>query len=135
MAYPEQVCVAELFIGDTYEQELDYLKQWLVGRLDWMDANIPGECTPVSSINDINQEVLVLSPNPAKSSFRIRVLNNDLQQFDLRINNANGVLVKAQKAVANGEEIDIVALPAGVYIVSVSNQAGGQYQEKLVISE
>ena len=123
------------FIGDTYEQELDYLKQWLVGRLDWMDANIPGECTPVSSIHDINQEVLVLSPNPAKSSFRIRILSNDLQHFDLRINNVNGVLVKAQKAVTNGEEIDIVALPAGVYIVSVSNLAGGQYQEKLVISE
>ena len=37
--------------------------------------------------------------------------------------------------VANGEEIDIVTLPAGVYIVSVSSLVGGQYQEKLVISE
>ena len=123
------------FIGDTYEQELDYLKQWLVGRLDWMDANIPGECTPVSSIHDINQEVLVLSPNPAQGSFSIGKLNNAHELYDLTISNVNGMVVKTQKEVSYGQEIDIAALPAGIYIVSVSNLVGRQYQEKLVISE
>lgn len=123
------------FIGDSYQEELNYLKEWLIGRLDWMDTNIPGECLPVSSIHYINQKDLVLSPNPAKGSFSIRILNNELQQFDFRINNVNGIVVKAQKAVSYGQDIDIASLPAGVYIVNVSDLMGGQYQEKLVISE
>ncbi len=123
------------FIGDTYQQELDYLRQWLNGRLDWMDANIPGECLPISSIHDINRNDLVLSPNPASGSFSIQILNPVHEHFDLRINNVNGILVKVQKAVSCGQEIDIATLPAGVYIVTVSDLLGGQFQEKLVISE
>ncbi len=123
------------FIGDTYQEEVNYLKQWLTGRLDWMDANIPGECLPISSINDINRTDLVLSPNPTKGSFTIRISNIEQQQFDLRINNVNGIVVKAKRAVSFGEQIDVASLPAGVYIVTVSDHMGGQYQEKLVISE
>lgn len=123
------------YIGDTYQDELNYLKEWLIGRLEWMDANMPGECLPVSSIENINRKDLVLSPNPAKGSFSMRIANVDLQQFDLRINNVNGVLVKEQKAISYVEDIDIALLPAGVYIVTVSDNMGAQYQEKLVISE
>ena len=32
------------FVGDTYEEELDFLRGWVDGRLEWLDANISGEC-------------------------------------------------------------------------------------------
>jgi len=28
------------FVGDTYEEEIDFLKQWLVGRVEWMDEQL-----------------------------------------------------------------------------------------------
>jgi hypothetical protein len=32
------------FIGQTFEEEVDYLKDWIVKRLDWISANIGGSC-------------------------------------------------------------------------------------------
>ena len=32
------------FIGDTYAEEVDYLKNWLETRTAWLDANLPGSC-------------------------------------------------------------------------------------------
>lgn len=34
------------FIGQTYEEELEYMRDWVDDRLAWLDANISGECTP-----------------------------------------------------------------------------------------
>ena len=28
------------FVGQTYQEEIDYLKNWVRGRLAWMDANV-----------------------------------------------------------------------------------------------
>ena len=32
------------FVGDTYEEELDFMRGWIDDRLEWLDANIAGEC-------------------------------------------------------------------------------------------
>ena len=32
------------FVGETHAQEMDYLENWLLSRLDWLDSNIPGRC-------------------------------------------------------------------------------------------
>jgi hypothetical protein len=32
------------FIGDTYEEEVQFLRDWIDGRLAWLDANIEGTC-------------------------------------------------------------------------------------------
>ncbi len=123
------------FIGDTYQEELNYLQQWLIRRLEWMDANIPGECLPVSAIPVVDGQDVVLSPNPATGSVTIRTMNKDVQYFDLRLCHVNGTLVKSIYTVFAGEEIDIAAVPAGVYIVSVTDHMGGLHQEKLIILE
>jgi subtilisin-like proprotein convertase family protein len=123
------------FIGDTYQDELNYLKQWITGRLDWMDANMPGECLPVSSIPAVDPQYMVLSPNPATGSFSILIRNNELQNVDVRISNVNGTVVKTKKSFSTGQQMDISYLAAGIYIVTVTDEIGGLYQEKLVIRE
>ena len=32
------------FIGDTWQEELDYLEEWLLERSQWLDATLPGIC-------------------------------------------------------------------------------------------
>jgi hypothetical protein len=32
------------YVGETWEDELDYLRSWLAERTAWMDANMPGVC-------------------------------------------------------------------------------------------
>jgi len=49
------------FVGETYQEEVEFLKEWLTERLTWMDANIregtfvrgeSGAYAPVASEDD-----------------------------------------------------------------------------------
>lgn len=33
-----------IFIGQTYQEEIEYLKQWTLNRLQWLDENFPAYC-------------------------------------------------------------------------------------------
>lgn len=74
------------FMGQTYAEEVDFLKRWLVRRLAWMDANFLGEIRRVSDIpldklTEVKEPIAVLPPsfqldqnypNPFNSSTTIR---------------------------------------------------------------
>ena len=32
------------YVGETWDEELDYLRSWLLERTAWLDANLPGSC-------------------------------------------------------------------------------------------
>jgi len=44
------------FIGNTYEEEITYLKTWTTARLNWMDANMIGNCIMVLKIISLGME-------------------------------------------------------------------------------
>ena len=35
-----------VFIGQTYEEEVQWLREWIMARLAWLDDNIEGTCVP-----------------------------------------------------------------------------------------
>lgn len=39
-------------VATTYAAELDTLKGWITRRLAWLDANMPGLCTPIAGLAD-----------------------------------------------------------------------------------
>ncbi|MBK9104428.1 MAG: CotH kinase family protein [Saprospiraceae bacterium] len=121
------------FIGATYEEEINYMKEWMAGRLEWMDANIPGECLPVSSVDETTSSGITLVPNPAVKSFVIRTTQSELTSADINIISAGGQIVRTIESVIPDTEIDIAALPSGVYIVMINTQRGITVQQKLVI--
>lgn len=55
------------FVGDTYREDVDYLKDWITRRVQWMDANIMvAETVSGSTGNDI-----LVFPNPVRSRFSL----------------------------------------------------------------
>lgn len=55
------------FIGQTYAEELNYLKDWLNLRMLWMEAKIPGQPSSVDENNGFAPEDFMLEqnyPNP-----------------------------------------------------------------------
>ena len=32
------------FVGQTWQEELDWMESWLLQRVEWMDANLYGSC-------------------------------------------------------------------------------------------
>lgn len=105
------------FIGQTYQEEIDYMKSWVVGRLNWMDNNMFGSC-PNLGLNDNLKEEIVFYPNPSNSVIKIRGL---AQSDMLRITDIFGRLIMEQP-VNNQVQIDVSGYDYGLYIFELKQQ-------------
>lgn len=115
------------FVGQTYEEEIDYLKNWLVGRLNWLDQNMVGG--PSSVEEEFSPAGFSLEqnfPNPFNPVTTIKfVVPNEvrnvvtLKVYDL-LGNEVATLVNEEKS-------------AGIYNVNfnASNLSSGIYYYKL----
>ncbi len=90
-------------IATTYNAEIDTLKNWINLRLQWLDANLPGNCYPdVTKIQDITKKNhLQYFPNPA----------HDVIHFD-GFFESKGKLVLRIFDVA-GKEVEVISLSSG----------------------
>lgn len=82
------------YIGNTYVEEITYLKFWVQNRLNWMDQNLPtgsGDCTFLSTAEQEFPELRVF-PNPSKGSFYIEFAAYS-NQAEVSVMDVNGRLV------------------------------------------
>lgn len=117
------------FIGQTYADEINFLKKWLLDRLAWMDADLAGDCELlVTAIQSEQGTGLKIYPNPFDQSFTITMNTvpgvNKIQILDLLgrevfTDNFSGTEYQWQGNSKNGNE-----MPSGVYLVNVYNNAG-----------
>ena len=59
------------FVGNTYQQEIDFMKSWISGRIDWMDQQI-NLITSADEISFANAWETFAFPNPFSHSLSIR---------------------------------------------------------------
>lgn len=106
------------FVGDTYLSEVDYLRQWLSDRLQWMDQAFGIE------LSTDNGELvsLAISPNPVTDYLTIDFPSN-VQQLDVVITSPTGAKV-LQHTIRQGDQINVESLPKGIYdITAMSSDA------------
>lgn len=109
------------FVGDTYESEVDFLKNWLADRLDWMDANMGGDCSLVSVEEGLKMAFTAhVFPNPFASEINVLVEGQSFQNGEIRILNTLGQAVLTSPIQAN-ETVVLTNenLPKGVYIYEI----------------
>lgn len=120
------------FIGETYEEEIDFLKNWISERLLWVDQQWGDACV----MTDLDQAVfeplpsISILPNPSDLSHS-RILFTDAKEGDcmLSIFDMNGSLLHQQKLFlhAGQNEMmldDLSNLTSGVYLVAISRGDG-----------
>jgi len=117
----------------TYQSEVDYLKNYLVKRLAWMDSTINTYTKPVITDIAVAQRdnfKLSLYPNPASDATKLVISCPKKTIFDLQVLSVTGnVMIKVFEGIpVEGErtqEIDISMLPKGMYFVCLKpeNQA------------
>lgn len=127
------------YIGQTYQDEVTYMKNWISDRINWLDDNMPGIC--MDKIIDYETDMLSFSvfPNPATSSscFLISLSNSDIGQ--LEIFDLTGVMIKKfDHLELNAGDNKIYfnmnnPLKSGVYLAKYTNSAGEVRTLKFVV--
>ncbi|MCH2225294.1 MAG: CotH kinase family protein [Crocinitomicaceae bacterium] len=59
------------FVGQTYQQDLDYLKTYITDRAAWMDSNIPGNCNLATSLPEFEAEYHRAWPTPFENELHL----------------------------------------------------------------
>jgi len=125
------------YIGQTYEDEINFLKQWTLTRLAWMDQNMPGSCDLVTSVNEKSTGMISVFPNPFKKSVTIRM--NDATGFDqILIHDVMGkevysISFSGNEVVWNGTNSIGNPVTEGIYIVSFFRQGKITGREKIIL--
>lgn len=125
----------------SYQEEIDALKAWIVLRLTWMDANMfgnPNNCnlTSVGS-SAVEQEAVNAYPNPFSNEINFSVYMNTPEQIDVRVYDAFGREVITPLAVngTSGTNYVNVQLPTdlaeGVYLMEI--QCGDRVWRKSIV--
>ncbi len=71
-------------IPETYAAEMEALKDWIAIRLDWLDANLPQECTGIPiEIAEESVPAARIYPNPSTGQFTVHSAADYLEIFTL----------------------------------------------------
>lgn len=74
------------FVGDTYAEEIGYLKSWITSRFNWLDANMYGDgidCESINSESLIITEINYNSGTEYNSGDWFEVYNQSSSPIDL----------------------------------------------------
>ena len=122
------------FVGNTYDEEINWMKNWLVNRLTWMDTAIEEyKAVAVEGTESANKpnefSVFQNYPNPFNSSTVISYSLPHAAFVDAAIYNLKGQLIKtliykqqyggSHTVVWNGIDANGNSLPSGAYIYQI----------------
>jgi hypothetical protein len=128
------------YVGNTYQEDVDYLKWYLENRIAWMDANLPGTCWPemLSDKSVDNGISLKTWPNPATDFIYISFQFKSEGEAKFSLQNMKGQIVyESTELVHPGnyiKSIPIQDLAKGVYNLIVTSSNGTIRQERIIKS-
>ncbi|MFK7756652.1 MAG: CotH kinase family protein, partial [Flavobacteriales bacterium] len=113
-------------LPDSYAGEVEFFKNWINLRINWLDENLPGACTDVGvGVQEFDLETLIY-PNPNTGSFTIECLNGIGKE--LTLHNVFGQAVWSERLTSTRVDVQL-ALSAGVYVLS----SGGVVLDRVVV--
>jgi hypothetical protein len=117
-------------ITDTYEEQITYLKNWISGRISWIDGQWGDRCISVSNNATLLEPECRISvyPNPGDFGFtRISFhLKDPVNMVKVRTTNAGGqIMEEFTKSIPDRGEFqltmpDYSTFPSGIYFIQVS---------------
>jgi hypothetical protein len=115
------------YVGNTYQEEINYMKNWILDRTAWMDANMFGTCHSLGLQVEDKSNVRIF-PNPSSDIFYIEGLEIGKR---LEIRNELGQLVHVFESQGELNSIDVRSFTNGLYFVHFSESS--QEPIKLII--
>ena len=88
------------FVGLTWKEEVDWLKDWIADRIQWMDSHLT-DIHPIQSfsyiLTDMNDRVL----DTLKNGFRFEIDSNSIPSFKIKVSSQDSIpkaLIELNKA-------------------------------------
>jgi hypothetical protein len=105
------------FVGQTYEEDVQFLKDYIQQRATWIDQNLPGIC-------DVGVEEKFDSfeiwPNPAQEKVSVKTISF-IDRYS--VHDLSGREIVSHKTNATTSfQIDISELTAGTYLLSIYSE-------------
>jgi hypothetical protein len=114
------------FVGKTYQEEVNYLKTWLEARINWIDQQLPGQCSTVSIPKDAAPQVFAADvyPNPFSDTLYLRLAAETDGLLKVHIYNLLGQEILSEQTLLQTPQYinkswNVAALPQGFYIAIV----------------
>ena len=129
------------YVGGSYTNEIQYLKNWISDRLNWMDNSInamqiiTGGIPPTATTPQIT-----LFPNPNDGDFSLRLHQDSSPKIQISIMNQLGELIydknlkfnRLNNIISSDLELKSV-LNRGIYIVKITENSGRSHTEKMIV--
>lgn len=117
------------YVGSSYQDEINYLKDWVSQRMIWLDNSIPTLRT-ITSNEEITERLLRVYPNPVGSRF---TLASPVQIRKYSVGDLQGrEIINSEGSGQLNHVVDTSTLPGGVYILSVEYIDGGKESIRLL---
>lgn len=118
------------FVGESYTEEMDYLRAWTTERLSWVDANMFGSCPDLSAGEEFKGKI-ILYPNPVGEYLKV---NHSLtvQDASFAVVDALGRTVLSGFRLGPEGIIRTEALTPGSYILILRNVRGEIVRQKFI---
>lgn len=109
------------YVGQTYAQEIQYLKSWITTRLQWMDNNMIGSNTNclTSTTPQFEDKNLKVYPNPFDEYLSFELFDNEkvtIELFDVLGRNIQTIHLDNSN---NFQQLSTHNLQSGIYFYSV----------------
>lgn len=124
------------FIGQTYQDESEFLKEWLIARLEWMDENMIGDCGQFNSITQAHLDVdLSVYPNPVSSYFQVAYKRANQGALDFELYDVLGRKVLSTELTDETTRFSTSSITPGVYTYKIQSEIGLKQTGYLVIDK
>ena len=120
------------FVGQTYFFEIEYMKNWISGRMNWLDENI-GIITSIDEDPSLLHSIPAPYPNPFNDQINFNLPENST----LKIFNSQGVLIfertnHSEEYILYGSgDVSFPDYP-GTFIYHISTVRGEIYTGKIL---
>ena len=121
------------FVGQTYRQDVDYLKNFIFDRLEFLDTVWGDDCLISGTNEDLKDNRLTISPNPTTDYF---TLQNATQcgNCTLVVSDITGKQYYSQPLNNHYKTVNVRSFVSGIYIVSIRDANGQVFgRSKLVV--
>jgi hypothetical protein len=112
------------FVGNNFEEDINFMKNWILERVAWMDENMPGiDCTTENPDEYKAASFTILAkPNPGIGHTTIEIQNPLQQDLQVKIISLLGQVVNSFNIDGAPVISKEIAIQQGVYYLRVASE-------------